>query len=244
MRSEASCPRAPSPCVPRIRSDLDIFYSERLTRSEFSARQYAAQIQNYIRTNAGRGRDTEQVGPFLVTISPHTANPYLNYAIPDAGARPTRHEADALAKAFEQRDRKPRLEFLPSVAPAVEDALAQAGYVVDDRLPLMDCPPGAVVDQPVPDGIELLSPETDDEILSMLTVQHQVYDGISAARRRRDRPAPRRTRRRRAGRPGPRPRLRRTRRRRASATPCTTASANSPASPSPSVTAAAASRRR
>jgi GNAT superfamily N-acetyltransferase len=143
-----------------------------------SATNAAARIQNYIRTNASRGRDLERVGPFLATFSPHTDNPYLNYAIPDADARPTAEDADALATAFEQRDRKPRLEFLPSLAPAVEPALTACGYTVDDRLPLMDCPPEAVVDQPVPHGIELVCPETDDEILDLLTVQHDTYGDL------------------------------------------------------------------
>ncbi len=135
----------------------------------------AHRIQNYIRINASRGRELEQVGPFLATFSPHTTNPYLNYAIPDADAVPALDDAEALAKAFEHRDRKPRFEFLPGIAPAVEAVLATAGYTVDDRLPLMDCPPGAVVDLAVPDGIELIVPETDAEILGMITVQHEAY---------------------------------------------------------------------
>jgi GNAT superfamily N-acetyltransferase len=142
---------------------------------EVSSANVAARIQNYIRTNASRGRDLERVGPFLATFSPHTANPYLNYAIPDAGAQPTADDANALAVAFERRGRTPRLEFLPGLVPTVEPALAAAGYTVDDRLPLMDCPPDAAVDRPVPEGIELVTPETDDEILAMLTVQNDVY---------------------------------------------------------------------
>jgi GNAT superfamily N-acetyltransferase len=138
----------------------------------------AARIQNYIRINASRGRDLERVGPFLATFSPHTDNQYLNYAIPDADARPTEEDANALAAAFERRARKPRLEFLPGLAPAVEPALAACGYAVDDRLPLMDCPPDAVIDQPVPSGIELVVPDTDEEILGLLTVQHEVYGNI------------------------------------------------------------------
>lgn len=132
-------------------------------------------IQNYIRINASRARETERVGPFLATFSPGTANPYLNYAVPDAGADPTPAEADALASAFEKRGRKPRLEFLPGPAPALEQALTAAGYTLDERLPLMDCPPESVVDRPVPPGIEMVVPETDAEILSMLLVQHEVY---------------------------------------------------------------------
>jgi GNAT superfamily N-acetyltransferase len=146
--------------------------------SATSAASTAARIQNYIRINASRGRDLERVGPFLATFSPHTDNPYLNYAIPDADARPTAADAHSLASAFERRARKPRLEFLPGLAPAVEPALAACGYTVDGRLPLMDCPPEAVVDQPVPGGIELIAPGTDDEILGLLAVQHDAYGNL------------------------------------------------------------------
>ncbi len=48
-----------------------------------------ALIQAYIRRNAARNRDTEQIGPFLATFARNSTNPYLNYAIPDADARPT-----------------------------------------------------------------------------------------------------------------------------------------------------------
>ncbi|GIJ66440.1 GNAT family N-acetyltransferase [Virgisporangium ochraceum] len=135
----------------------------------------ALSIQNYIRTAASRGRETERIGPFLATFSPHTTNPYLNYAVPDAGAEPTAADAAALAAAFERRGRQPRLEFLPGPAPAVEKALAANGYVVDLRVPLMDCPPGAVVDHPVPAGIELATPETDDEIVEMIRVRNGAF---------------------------------------------------------------------
>jgi len=136
----------------------------------------AVRIQNYIRVNAARGRETEQVGPFLATFSPHTANPFLNYAIPDAAARPTDVDARALAAAFRRRGRTPRLEYLPGIAPAVEDVLLRNGFHADDRLPLMVCPPQALIVQPAPAGIELLRPRTDDEIRALLMVQHEAYD--------------------------------------------------------------------
>ena len=42
-------------------------------------------IQDALRHHAPRGRDTEQIGPFLATFTRDTTNPYLNYAIPDEG---------------------------------------------------------------------------------------------------------------------------------------------------------------
>src|SRR5215203_5752367 len=95
------------------------------------------QIQDYIRIAASDGRDTEQVGPFLATFDPHHALKYLSYAIPDDGAEPTEQDVAALIDAYRRRDRLPRLEFLPAVAPAVEAALLRGGFEIEARLPVM-----------------------------------------------------------------------------------------------------------
>jgi GNAT superfamily N-acetyltransferase len=136
---------------------------------------FSARIQAYIRTNAARGRDTERIGPFLATFSRTSTNPFLNYAIPDAGATPSTADAIGLINAYRARGRTPRLEYLPVLAPAVEPALLAAGFSVESRVPLMHCPPGERVDQPAPHGIELVAPETDDEIMAMITAQHEAY---------------------------------------------------------------------
>jgi GNAT superfamily N-acetyltransferase len=39
----------------------------------------------------------------------------------------------------------------------------------------MECPPNAVIDRPVPSGVDLVVPETDDEILAMITVQNAAF---------------------------------------------------------------------
>jgi ribosomal protein S18 acetylase RimI-like enzyme len=132
-------------------------------------------IQAYIRVAASSGRDTERIGPFLATFSRRGDNPYLSYAIPDDGAIPSPDEVAALIAAYRRRGRTPRLEYLPSMAPAVEAALLAAGFVVEGRLPLMVCPPGAQRDMPTPTGIELLAPRTDDELLAMIAAQNEAY---------------------------------------------------------------------
>src|ERR671938_596106 len=117
-----------------------------------------ADIQAYMRREVGRCRDVERVGPFLATFSRRSDNPYLNYAIPDAGATPSSTDVAALAAAYRRRGRMPRLEYLTSVAPAVEAVLVSAGFVVEGRLPVMVCTPDSVRDLPVPPGIELVVP--------------------------------------------------------------------------------------
>jgi len=137
---------------------------------------FAARIQAYIRTNAARGRDTERIGPFLATFARTSTNPFLNYAIPDEGATPSAADAAGLIEAYRTRGRLPRLEYLPGLAPDVEPALLAAGFGVEARVPLMHCPPGTLVDQPVPAGIELLVPDTDGEHLALLVAQHEAYE--------------------------------------------------------------------
>jgi GNAT superfamily N-acetyltransferase len=80
------------------------------------------QIQGYLRAMAGRRQESERVGPFIAAYDGHSDNPYRNYAIPDDGSEPTEKDVRALIEAFERRRRTPRLEYVPTVAPAVESA--------------------------------------------------------------------------------------------------------------------------
>ncbi len=132
-------------------------------------------LQSHMRRAAAAGRLTEQVGPFLATFSPDSANPYLNYAIPDDGARPSSSDVDALTEAYAQRDLLPRVEFMAEIAPAAEQALLVAGWSVERRIPVMLCPPGSAVATPVPAGVELLVPGTDEEIRGMLVAQYEAF---------------------------------------------------------------------
>ncbi|MCU1681566.1 MAG: hypothetical protein JWQ81_2305 [Amycolatopsis sp.] len=143
-----------------------------------------ASIQSYIRDTAADGRELERIGPFLATFSRNSTNPFLNYAIPDTGARPSRSDVDGLIAAYRQRALLPRLEFLTESAPDVEAVLVNAGFDLERRVPLMVCPPGSVVAQPRLDGIELLVPKSDAEFEGMSNAQNEAFGepgGITAA---------------------------------------------------------------
>lgn len=129
-----------------------------------------------MRRAAAAGRATEQVGPFLATYSPDSTNPFLNYAIPDDGAQPSRSDVDGLTQAYARRGLLPRVEFLVDTAPAAEAALLAAGWSVERRIPVMLCPPGSAVAIPAPAGIELVVPDSDDEIRGMIAAQHEAFD--------------------------------------------------------------------
>ncbi|WP_410595795.1 GNAT family N-acetyltransferase [Amycolatopsis sp. lyj-23] len=132
-------------------------------------------IQAYVRATAPRGRETERVGPFLATYSPGTPHPMLNYAIPDDGAQPTAAEIDALTAAYRRRGLLPRLEYFTDVAPELEELLAGAGYELERRVPLMTCAPAARVDRPVPSGVRLRVPESDDDLRRMREAQNTAF---------------------------------------------------------------------
>jgi ribosomal protein S18 acetylase RimI-like enzyme len=132
-------------------------------------------IQRYLRSAVSVGRDLEQVGPFLASFDPTTAHPYLSYAIPDDGAEPSAADVVALRAAFERRERIPRLEFLPAVAPAADDALRAGGFTLEAELPLMTSAPGETPDAPPPDGIELVFPATDAEIRAGSAVANAAF---------------------------------------------------------------------
>ncbi len=132
-------------------------------------------IQAYVRRAASRGRQTTRVGPFLATFTESSRNPYLSYAIPDDGAQPAPADVGALIDAYRQHDRRPRLEYLPSCAPAVEAALVAGGFRVDGRLPLMQCRPETLVDLGAPKGVALTLPVSEADLMAVVSVQHEAY---------------------------------------------------------------------
>jgi ribosomal protein S18 acetylase RimI-like enzyme len=102
-------------------------------------------LQAFLRTSAGRGRLVLRAGPFTVTVHPHNRLRFLNYAIPDDGARPDAAAVASLREAFRAHDRLPRLEWIEEAAPDVAAALGEAGMVEELRTPLMACAPSELV---------------------------------------------------------------------------------------------------
>lgn len=139
-------------------------------------------IQSYLRFAASQQRDIEQIGPFLATFNRNNANPFLNYAIPDNDAIPSLNDVNALIAAYKRRDRIPRLEYVSQLAPAVEAMLTSAGFTIEGHLPLMTCTPGAEQSLPVPEGIELLKPSSDAQMLATVTVQNEAYGDAPPSR--------------------------------------------------------------
>lgn len=130
-------------------------------------------IQAAARAAASRSREAERVGPFTATFSTGSANPFLSYAIPDEGAEPTPEHVAALVAAYRSRCRVPRLEYVPSLAPAVEPALLRAGFAVEARVPLMAL--GEPRECRIPPGIELVEATSEEDVRAAAEAQHEAY---------------------------------------------------------------------
>ena len=139
--------------------------------------ELASRIQAAIRAAACRGRDSARTGPFLATFDREDDNPFLNYAIPDAHSTPRPDEVRALVAAYRARARKPRLEYLPSLAPGVEPVLVAEGFEVEGRLPLMISREAGSGPLPAVDGIELVSPSSEEDYRAAASVQWEAYEG-------------------------------------------------------------------
>jgi GNAT superfamily N-acetyltransferase len=138
-------------------------------------------LHSYIRETAARGREIARFGPFLATFSRKSDNPFLNYAIPDAGARPSESDVDALIGAYRKRGLLPRLEFLTESAPDVEAVLAKAGFTLERRVPLMICTPGSLVALPSVDGFDVLTPSSDAEFAGLISAQNEAFGETASA---------------------------------------------------------------
>ena len=75
--------------------------------------------------------------------------------------------------AYQARARTPRLEYIPSVAPAIEPVLLAAGFEIEGRLPLMICETPVFASPP---GMELVAASTEGELRGVAEVQWEAYE--------------------------------------------------------------------
>jgi len=132
-------------------------------------------VQHHMRTLALRVPGHIRVGPFVCRFNPSWSNPYANYAIPDDHAEPNAADVRGLISAFRERDRKPRLEYMPACAPAVEATLAAAGFEIEDRPPIMACPPESLNAPKPVDGLEFVEARRDEDLDDLAAVQHYAF---------------------------------------------------------------------
>lgn len=149
------------------------------TLNDTELKELNRKLLAYLRSAAMRRPNHLRIGPFLSTFSDRDDNAFLNYAIPDDGAEPDRVEIAALTAAFEMRKRKPRLEYIAAAAPRVEAALAECGFSVEARVPVMICVPGMEVQIADSTGFQTFAASEEADLVSAEQAQAEAYGGPS-----------------------------------------------------------------
>jgi ribosomal protein S18 acetylase RimI-like enzyme len=134
-----------------------------------------SQIHAFLRGGEGARHPPNQVGPFLLRLTPGTDHPMLNYAVPDDRVRPTGPEVDALTAAFEERGLTPRLEYLDRAAPDLEAILAAHGFTVEGHLPIMGCRPGPEHRAMAAPRFTVARAQSDEDHADALVVANEAY---------------------------------------------------------------------
>lgn len=131
------------------------------------SRKLPSRIQQYLRSVVARGRESIPAGAFVLYVHPSNPHPYLNYAIPRADA--AAGDGAELIRVARSRDLVPRLEYLESCFPWVEESLSADGFTCEGRLPVMTCAPDALARDA--NDIELVRVEPRSSLVRpMLTV--------------------------------------------------------------------------
>ncbi|BBH63508.1 hypothetical protein ACTI_01930 [Actinoplanes sp. OR16] len=128
-------------------------------------------VVSHLRT---RPQATE-VGPFVAGLDPDTDSPWVNYATPQPDAKITVADVEALIAAFTEARRKPRLEYVTSTAPELEDLLLASGFTVEARQEYLICTPAFVTASPVPPGLRLKEPTTDPDRAALRAATNEAF---------------------------------------------------------------------
>lgn len=132
----------------------------------------AARVGRALRAAALAGKDVVPCGAFLVGLHPTSDRFWGSVAVPADGIDVPAVDAAALTAlrgAFTARGRALRLEFVPAIAPGLDDRLVALGLLVEHRVPLLGCAPEEAVAAPVPDGVTLerLGPGSDPALVRL-----------------------------------------------------------------------------
>ncbi|MDI6103546.1 GNAT family N-acetyltransferase [Actinoplanes sp. NEAU-A12] len=132
-------------------------------------------IQRSVVSNLRNRPKALEIGPFVAGLDPDTDSPFINYASPIPGAPITAADVDALVDAFIGAGRKPRLEYVTSCVPELEDLLLAAGFTIEARHQYLICTPQTVAAQPVPEGLILVEPTTDPDRAALTAAANEAF---------------------------------------------------------------------
>ncbi|MBO3675378.1 GNAT family N-acetyltransferase [Streptomyces sp. NEAU-YJ-81] len=142
-------------------------------------------VQSFAVANLRRRPVLVETGGFVAGFEPGTTSPYINYATPLPGTRPTARDVKELIEAFRVRDLKPRLEFAPDAAPAVEPALREAGFSVEAVHAYLVCTPDRLTlpqdTESGPVAVPVAVPSTDEDYRAIDAALSEAFVGEFAS---------------------------------------------------------------
>jgi ribosomal protein S18 acetylase RimI-like enzyme len=134
----------------------------------------AERVQASIRAVNAADRESVPAGPCTLYRHRTSDHPYLNYAVPDAGASRWQGIGD-LRATFEALGLRPRLEFIAECAPGLEVALAAGGFELEARIAVMTCPAGGLVEVPPPAGVTIAAVTSAGDVRAYLEIGAEAF---------------------------------------------------------------------
>ncbi|MFC7531197.1 GNAT family N-acetyltransferase [Actinoplanes sp. GCM10030250] len=132
-------------------------------------------IQRYVVSNLRNRPKAIEIGPFVAGLDPETDSPFINYASPLPGAAITAADVAGLISAFAEAGRKPRLEYVTSSDPELENLLLTAGFTVEARHQYLICTSETWNASAVPDGFVLEEPATDLDRAALIAALNEAF---------------------------------------------------------------------
>ncbi|OIK00470.1 GNAT family N-acetyltransferase [Streptomyces sp. MUSC 14] len=137
-------------------------------------------VQSFAVAHLLRRPAPHEVGGFVVGFDPATTSPYVNYATPLPGAEPTDRDVAGLIAAFRERGLRPRLEFAPDGAPAVEPVLRRAGFTTEAVHTYLVCTAATLTAPgpgPGPGPVEVERPAADADYTALDAALSEAFGG-------------------------------------------------------------------
>jgi predicted N-acetyltransferase YhbS len=134
----------------------------------------AERVQASIHAANAAEREAVAAGPFTLYRNRASDHPYLNYAVPNAGAMAW-DGIDALRAAFADHGLRPRLEFVAECAPGLEEALAADGFELQGRYPVMTLPATELREVPAPDGVVIARVPPGGDVRALLRTAAEAF---------------------------------------------------------------------
>jgi ribosomal protein S18 acetylase RimI-like enzyme len=138
-------------------------------------------LQDYQRKAAAATKNVHPCPPFHLYLSPTDPFRYFNYAIPDGPIEQlTRQELQALERAFAERERTLRFEFLHEYTPRLGDILAALDVPLEGENPLLVCGPDTWTSVPHPAGLQvrrLTAQSPDEDLAASINAGHRGFGG-------------------------------------------------------------------